>query len=277
MDILSVVHIDPQQWPFAAMVFLRIITIFFFLPIFGDQVVPMRLRIALGLVFAFFVYPVVSDYVTSGLPITVWEPMAFFLATLKETLFAFSIGFTARMAFFAMSLASHVVGINMGFQTATMFNPAISEKESSYAVFQNWILLLVFLGLNIHHVFIEELVKSFASVPIGPTLAGEQFSRVGALVIKESFILGIKLAGPLIAVQVLVNVSLGLLNRFLPALNIFVVSFPVSFFVTIGILLLTVTSLVSLIGHDVMRSEVSWLQTMNRVFAAPKPTPSPLG
>ncbi|MBX9838112.1 MAG: flagellar biosynthetic protein FliR, partial [Silvanigrellaceae bacterium] len=51
MDILSVIQLDPKTWPLAVMAFLRITTMFFFLPIFGEQAVPTRLRIVLGLAF----------------------------------------------------------------------------------------------------------------------------------------------------------------------------------------------------------------------------------
>ena len=61
MDILSVVELN-HKLAIPIMVFLRIVTIFFFLPIFGDQVVSCTVKIVLGLAFTFFfIYPVVSE------------------------------------------------------------------------------------------------------------------------------------------------------------------------------------------------------------------------
>ena len=266
MDILSVIQIDPQKWPLAAMLFLRIVTLFFFLPIFGDQVIPIRVRISLGIAFSFFTYPIVSEYFVAKDHLIQWSPFTLVIASLREVIFAISIGFAAKIIYFGSSIASHLVGINMGFQAASMFNPEINEKESSYSVLQNWLIVILFISLNIHHIFIQEIVKSFATVPIGPSPNTNTFTRIALHIAQESFVIGLRLAAPLITVQILINISLGLLNRSLPALNVFAISFPLSFLITLIILLLSVTSLISLISNYGFHQELIWFQTMKRVF-----------
>lgn len=49
----------------------------------------------------------------------------------------------------------------------------------------------------------------------------------------DLFLAAIQIAGPLIVVLVLADVGMGLLSRVAPALNVFVLSFPLKIFLTI--------------------------------------------
>lgn len=266
MDILSVIQLDPKTWPLAVMAFLRITTLFFFLPIFGEQAVPARLRIVLGLAFTFFVYPIVSEKIYQKDMLLQWSALTLLLATLREVLFGFAAGYATKLVIFAVSIASHTVGINMGFQVASMFSPGANDHESAFSVMQNWFAIILILTLNIHHIFIEGLVKSFIFVPIGANADPTALAKVAINIAQEAFVLGIRLAAPLISVQILINISLGLLNRALPSLNVFIISFPISFIVTMVILFISITSFLSLLAHYGMEKEVAWYESMRRVF-----------
>ncbi|WP_186649792.1 flagellar biosynthetic protein FliR [Fluviispira vulneris] len=266
MDILSVIQFKPETWPMPIMAFLRITTIFFFLPIFGDQVVPIRLRILLGLAFTFFLYPLIADKMYHTDKLLQWSAVTLAMATLHEVFFGFAVGFAAKLVIYAVSVASHTVGINMGFQVASMFSPGLNDHESSFSVMKNWFVIILILTLNIHHIFIEGIVKSFLSVPIAGIPDKVALTRVAVSVIQEAFELGIRLAAPLLAVQILINISLGLLNRALPSLNVFIVSFPLSFLISMIILFISITSFISLLGNYGMEKEVAWFESMRRVF-----------
>ncbi|KAB8036223.1 flagellar biosynthetic protein FliR [Silvanigrella paludirubra] len=272
MDILSVIQLDPKTWPLAVMAFLRITTMFFFLPIFGEQAVPARLRIVLGLAFTFFVYPIVSERIFQSEMLLQWSGLTLILASLREVFFGFAVGYSAKLVIAAVSIAAHTVGINMGFQVASMFSPGASEHESSFAVMKNWFAIILILTLNIHHVFIEGLYKSFLIVPIGPTANASALAKVALNIAHEAFVLGLRLAAPLMSVQILINISLGLLNRALPSLNVFIISFPISFIIAMVVLFLTITSYLSVLGNYGMQKEVAWFESMRRVFV---PTNSP--
>jgi flagellar biosynthetic protein FliR len=249
------------------MSFLRITTVFFFLPIFGDKAVPIKLRILLGLTFTFFIFPFVFDKIQQKDFLLQWSPMTLFIATIREVFFGFAVGYAAKLLFFSISVASHTVGINMGFQIASLFSPGVNENESSFSVMQNWFVVVLFLILNVHHIFFEGILKSFLYVPIGGSADPATLSKIAINIAQEAFVLGLRLAAPLIAVQLLINISLGLLNRALPSLNIFVISFPTSFVITMVIFFITITSFLYLIGTYGVEKEVAWFESMRRVFS----------
>lgn len=270
MDILSIIQLDPKTWPLAIMAFLRITTVFFFLPIFGDQVVPARLRIVLGLSITFFIYPIVSDKIHQQDMLLQWSGLTLLLSTIREVIFGFAIGYSAKLVIIAVSIASHIVGINMGFQVASMFSPGANDHESAFSVMQNWFAIILILTLNVHHIFLEGLFKSFIYVPIGGIGDHTSLAKVSINIIQEAFSLGLRLAAPLMAVQILINISLGLLNRILPSLNVFIISFPISFTISILVLFLSIGSFISVLGKYGMEKEVAWYDSMKRVFIPTK-------
>jgi flagellar biosynthetic protein FliR len=95
---------------------------------------------------------------------------------------------------------------------------------------------LLLLEVNAHHYFLISLAKSFEIIqPYGvylsrPMLADllEMSSRI--------FVLAFQIASPVIAVLMFVYVTLGVLGRTVPQMNIFVVGFPLT--ITAGLLFL---------------------------------------
>jgi flagellar biosynthetic protein FliR len=122
------------------------------------------------------------------------------------------------------------------------------------------------LCFNIHHVFIEGITRSFVSVPIGPLAEVGALTKISIGIVQEALVLGLRLAAPLITVQILINLSLGLLNRALPALNIFSIIFPVSFVICMLVLLLSFSSFAAIIASYGCEKEVAWFETMKRAF-----------
>ncbi len=266
MDILSSVQFQNLNWPLIAMCFLRIATLFFILPIFGDQAVPVRIRIALSLAFTFFCYPVVVTFIKNNFFSPHWNAITILTTTLKELLFAVCVGYSARLIFFGTSVAAHVAGISMGFQAATMLNPTLNEQESAYAEFKNWIILVLLVSLNVHHVFIEAIVNSFHDIPIGPSAKPLSIAKMSINIAQEAFVLGLRLAAPIITVQILINISLGLLNRILPSLNALAMGFPLSFTLSIFVILIGTSSFVSIVSTQGFQKQLAWLETSQRIF-----------
>jgi flagellar biosynthetic protein FliR len=96
--------------------------------------------------------------------------------------------------------------------------------------------MLVFLAIDGHLALIAALVDSFRVMPVGPdgwaSLDAMRLVRAGA----GLFATGLALALPVIGALLLVNLTLGLLTRTAPQLNLFAVGFPVT--LTVGLVML---------------------------------------
>jgi flagellar biosynthetic protein FliR len=196
-----------------------------------------------------------------------WSPLTLAIATFREVLYGFGIAFSARMVIFAAEIGANTVGSNMGFGTASVFSIATNREESPFAAYQGWLALILILVLNVHHVFLEGLANSFHTIPIGPVADGAHLAQVAAGIVTSCFVLGIKLAAPLIIVQLLVNVALGCLARAVPQLNVFVLSFPLSFLLSMIVLFTGAGVYIRYLSGPGMQKEVAGYAAMQKVFS----------
>lgn len=267
MNIETLLQLDPKVWPLAVMSFLRVLSIFIWLPILGETVVPMRLKVLFSIVFTFLLWPVIEGRLQVDKRFLEWDSAVLLFTTLREVFFGFAIGFAARSVVYAINIASQIVGVNMGFQAASLFNPMIGREETAFTTFQGWVLVVVMLSLNIHHIFLEGIANSFTSVPIGPVASAGAVSQMATHAVHELFELGIRIAAPLILIQALVTIALGLMNRAIPQLNVFIINFPVSFALSMAVLFFSAGSLVRFLSTSGAYMQVAEFEGMKRVFA----------
>ena len=161
MDILSFLKLDPKLWPFAVLAFLRIVTIFYFLPIIGNKAVPTQLRVALAIVITFTLWPFIADSAEKNTDNFHWDVWTLAVLTVQEVFFGFTFCFAAKFIIFAISIMSNLVGVNMGFHAASMFNPNTEDRESSFSALANWIVLVLIVLLNIPQFFLMKHCKIF--------------------------------------------------------------------------------------------------------------------
>lgn len=266
MNFESLLQLDPKVWPFAVMMFLRIVSVLFFMPIFGDSTIPGRLRLLLSLAMSVCIWPIVEGNIHATPGFIQWSPLTLGLATLREVFFGFAVGFAAKTLIFAASIASHMVGVNMGFQTATLFTPQTGTQESAFSSLKIWLVTILLLTFNIHHVFIQGIVNSFTNIPLAAQADPNVLMTVIMQTITSSFDIGLRIAGPLLLIQTLTTLALGLLNRALPQLNAFIISFPVSFLLSMIVLFFSSSAFVRLIGQQGSLIEVAAFNRVQKAF-----------
>lgn len=283
MTIETLLQLDPRIWPIAVLAFMRILSILVWLPIFGDSVVPMRIKIMLAILMTVSLWTVIEkntlaaalnptgtaqNAISTGL--YSWDFPHLLLLTMREVFFGFALGFAARTIVYGVSISSQLVGLSMGFQSASLFNPMAGHDESAFSAFQSWLLIVIVLALNIHHQFLIGIAKSFIYIPIGPVANDMMISRTAIEVVTTTFEMALRLAAPILVVQSLIAIAMGLMNRAVPQLNIFVMNFPISFLVSMMILFFSAGGFVRFIGSKFAYTEVANFEWMQKAFRQPE-------
>lgn len=222
--------LDSDKLLTAAAAFIRVGGILFILPFFGDTTIPIRVKTLLAVAMSMAVVPVLSENWGDNI---VYEPFSLGLILLKELFIGITIGFTAKIAFEGMLLASGMVAFQMGFGTSNLIAPGSDTSMDSFSALHRVIVLLLFLSLNLHHIFLNALVTSFELIPaaaikINPSL-GEHLIDATALI----FSIAVQLAAPVVVALLFATAALGLIARTVPQMNVFAMSFPVNFFIGI--------------------------------------------
>ena len=196
-------------------VFIRVSVMLAFIPFIGARMTPVTARIGLALALTLLLLPVVDVKVDNPVR-AIFE--AFFIGT--------AIGLTARIILGAIEMAAQWMSILMGFGAAAIFNPQFGEILGPLSLFYSLVSMGLFFIFDIHHFFIEGIVRSFAVSSIHYNGVFEAVIKLNSLM----FPLAFKIAAPVMLVQVLANVAMGFLSRALPQANIFMISFPLLIF-----------------------------------------------
>lgn len=206
------------------------------MPIFSGKQVPARVRLGLAVVLSMVLFPVAAPLI----PQVPFEPMRLALLVGGEAMVGLMLGFVAQFVFNAVELGGTVISYKMGFAAANIFDPQTQRQISVVPQFQNVLAILIFLSLDIHHLFLRALVESYRLlVPGQADFSGDAISYVVTLS-SSIFVLGVKLSAPVLAVLILSSIVLGVMARVFPQLNVFFLSFPLNIgiaFVVIGVTL----------------------------------------
>lgn len=205
-------------WPAA-----RILALVATAPVLGNNGVPRRIRLGLGLVLILVIAPIAGP-MPDVAPAS-WEGL---LILGQQIVIGVAMGFAMRIVFTAVDMAGELIGLQMGLGFATFFDHVHGVNSPVVAQFLGLIAMLFFLALNGHLMVISALAESFHVMPVGPNL----FSPDAAFSLvawgSHIFSAGLMLALPVLAALVITNLALGVLTRTAPQLNLFAVGFPVT-------------------------------------------------
>ncbi len=212
-------------WPF-----VRILAMMSATPVLSHRAIPARAKIGLALLIA-----VVAGGMTGEQPAAVFTADAPLLL-MQQILIGFAMGFSIRLVFAAAELAGDMIGLQMGLSFATFIDPTSSAQTPIVGTFIGLCATLLFLALDGHLALIAGVTASFQAAPVDPAfLAAMDWQRLaatGSLV----FVTGLQIALPVLATMLAVNLTLGVMSRAAPQLNLFSVGFPLT--VISGLLLL---------------------------------------
>ena len=217
------------------LVFFRVGSIFVFVPFFNQRFIPTRIKIAAGLMLSIVVFPLL----TSEAFIPPADTISLVLAVIREVLIGLVIGFTAQLFFAGVQYAGELISAQMGFGLATLIDPSFNEQSTVVSQLYNLLALLIFISLGGHHFFIRATVQTFEVVP----LTGFNFSaELGTYVLQSCaniFLVAFRIGAPVLVALFMTSLAMGLINRAIPQMNIFMISPPLQIVTGLMMMLLT--------------------------------------
>ncbi|HLV31789.1 MAG TPA: flagellar biosynthetic protein FliR [Chitinispirillaceae bacterium] len=214
------------------LIFVRIITIIALLPVFGSESIPVQLKVGFSLLLSIILFNMIFSSIPQ-MPDFSWGIMA--LIVIKEILVGLAIGFAASTLFAAVQFAGRLIDTEMGFGMVQLFDPFSGQSVTVMGQFQIIVFTLLFLLFNGHYFFILAIQKSFEVIPLtGANIAGGHLVVQIANMVSNIFILAIKFSAPVFITLVLTSISLGVVARTVPQMNIFFVGLPLKIMVGLG-------------------------------------------
>lgn len=209
---------------------VRVAGIFVFVPIPGlkSTVDPARVILILGITIALFpVWPHPPADPSAGL---------FALWILSEAALGIGIGLTVSFAIEAFVVGAQIIGLQAGYSFASTIDPATQADSTVLVALAQTFATILFFASGLDREILKIFAASLTAFPPGTF----SLSAAGAHAVLQAgstmFTTGLRLALPIMAVMVMVDVSLALLGRVNSQLHLLTIAFPVKMLLGVGLL-----------------------------------------
>ncbi|HSP58486.1 MAG TPA: flagellar biosynthetic protein FliR [Halomonas sp.] len=220
-------------WPFT-----RITAFMAASPLWGHSSVPNQVKVALAALVSVVIAPLLPPL--PDVPVVSWAGVGILA---EQMLIGVAMGLVMRVTFAAVQATGEFIGLQMGLAFATFFDPNSGTNMVVLSRILYMISLLMFLAFNGHLIVLEILATSFVTLPIGlggfNASAFEMLARYGSTI----YVSGMLLALPLVGSLLVINLTLGILNRSAPQLTVFNIGFPTSLTVGLFLMMILMTDL----------------------------------
>ncbi len=139
------------------------------------------------------------------------------------------VGVAFRFVFATAEILGSILGQMTGLSSPSVLNPTMDSPETAVGRIVGLCAMLVALGVGMHRAALGGLLESFRALPVGSVfLLDAPLLRVADLTI-DSFVVGVRLSTPVVAVALLAQIVLAMVSRAAPSVQIFSVGFGVIF------------------------------------------------
>lgn len=199
----------------------RVAGLMVFCPFLGSNAIPTRLKAILVVLITGLLYPMHGPL---QLDLNSWQ---WTRVILGEVVIGLLLGLTANFLMEAAMLAGQVLGVQMGYSLASLFDPQTQADTPVLGELHRLAALFIFLQLDVHHWWLRALVKSFAYLPAGAALATA--SAVSGVLQGAAgiFLAGVQIAAPGLLATLLTDVALGFLGKASPQLPVLFIGLAV--------------------------------------------------
>jgi len=213
-------------------------------PVFGGMNVPAPLKVLLSFLISITLYPILkADFKHV---FTSYSQLIFYVG--KEALIGLALAQASYMFFYMIQMMADLVSTSIGISSAQLFNPTFQSSATPVDSLYYGMAVLFFLLVDGHHMFLTGLVQSYDIAPIFRwTLDGKSFAQM-SLIGRDVVVMGFQLASPVLVSILLINISLAIVGRAVPQINVLVTSMPVNALAGILVMVISMPFLLDQFG-----------------------------
>lgn len=249
---------DWQELTLFLYILARISGFILFNPILNRSNAPGLFRAGFILVLSVFV----SSTVTQTVPVPVGI-MEFAIRILLELLLGFVLGVIVNFFLYIPQLAGQMIDTQMGMTMNQIYDAASHASLSVTATFLNALMILLFFAANGHHTMFRIVLTSGTIIPFG-AVSFDISLLVNALLelFAECTVLAIKLCLPILGVELLGQLGMGILMKAIPQINVFSINLELKILIGLIFLLL----LIAPVSEFLLQAEMTMLNSLERVL-----------
>ena len=231
------------------LVFLRVGAALAALPVFGEQMISVRVRLSVMIMFSAIVFPAV--FPNFELP----TDAALIYLGFAEIVIGLAIGILLRLHIMALQIAATIAAQSTSL--SQLLGGSAVDPQPAIGVFLYMAALALAVELGLHVQFALMFINSYDVISVGE-LIGTQVSSIFAGAVSHSFEFGFILAAPFVAASLIYNLALGVINRAMPQLMVAFVGAPAITYGALVLLALTAPLMLAL-----------WVESLQHLIVNP--------
>lgn len=247
-------------WGFTAP---RVLVAFAVLPILTQPIVPATLRNGIIMLLSLFVLPLTHEQFIQIEQTT----LNMIILLVKEGILGLLLGYVLSIPFWAVKAAGFMIDMQRGVMSALFFSQMTANMVSPLGNMLSMFLTTLLLVSGGFMVLLETLFLSYQTWPIDlffPVINQE----VATFFLQQLDLLlytAILLAGPLIGLMFLIDLGTGIVGRYLPQLNAFLIAMPIKSGVTFFMLIFYIGFIADYLQDTFFRMGLN-LRMLERIF-----------
>ena len=202
-----------------SLIVMRITGFIVFNPILGRRNAPAIVK--MGIVMALSIIAVSYN---GQAPVEAANALEYSFLLLKEFFLGFVIGTVVNLFLNIIVFAGESIDMQMGLSMSKIFDASSNAQLSLSATFFNIVFILLFFASDAHLALIRMLLTSGEVVPYGSVIITSGLSSAVLTVFCDCKALAVRMAMPMLAAEILVEVGVGILMKTIPQINVFVVN-----------------------------------------------------
>lgn len=217
-----------------ALLFARLGAVLMLAPGWGEQAAPPTLRLAAAVLVTAVLAPSLAGS-TPPMPANVVDGIPLLIS---EVLVGLMLGGGARLMMSALQVAGAAAGLGSGLGFAQQIDPMASQTAAIFSGFFSLMGVVLVMAAGLHRVMIQAAADSYIVFPPGhlPPIGDASMFVIDA--VANAFRLGIQIAAPVLIFSLIFNLSLGLVARLLPQIQVFMIAMPLSVLLGLAVIAL---------------------------------------
>lgn len=203
-----------------------------FNPLFGKSNFPVKIRAYFVFALSLLLY-LSADQTQMAYP----ESMAEYILMLAGELFLGAVlAFAMELAFLTIRFASSIMDFSMGLSMAQVYDPQYGTQSTVSSGIYYAFMVLIFFASNSHLRLLELFYQSVQLIPFGKVTFNPMLVHVITAGFCQGILTGMQFAFPMIAIELVSELAMGILMRIIPQINVFTVNFQVK--IIMGLLMM---------------------------------------
>lgn len=222
------------QFEIFILILMRMASFIYVAPFFNTANTPMRTKVGLAFFLTVLLYSMNTD-----MAIAYDGVFEYVAIVLKEVVVGLILGAMTSFCVQIIMFAGKIIDMDVGLAMAQIMDPTTHMQLGILGNFYYYILLLLLMVSGLHHYLIAAIFETYKVIPVGELTFGPSIYDTIVGFMADYFIIGFRIALPVFAATLILNVILAILARVAPQMNMFVIGMQLKIF--IGILAIMIT------------------------------------